>query len=232
MPTSLLETGQLNMTLPDPDPVAPTTDGKAVARNPDFTAARFFSEQPQRYLEIVRLRAEGMSGKAVARMLQCSRNLVAAIDKRESGTATVEHLKREASNRYRHIARLCSESLEEMLLDDDQTFEPRDLAILIGVLEDKAQLLSGGATSRVEVGDGRPGHEDVAAFFNELRRQHQERMGLGGENPRTGAPAGSEPRSIDAEVTVIPLDQGAAQQDVPGAGQADPGAPGDEGKDG
>lgn len=200
--TSLIEQDERQLRLLGDDQVALAEE--ELTRNPEFTAERFFSRFPYRYQEIVRLRAEGMSHMGIARIMKCSRNLVAAIERREAQTANVEHLKQSASSTYRHLARLSAERLEEMLLNEEQDLSPKDLGVLIGILEDKAQLLGGGPTSRHELTRGGHEHEELAEYLAALRRSHAERMGLGGESPAKGAPA-VDPvagaRTIEVEVS-------------------------------
>jgi len=180
---------------------------KELTRNPDFTAARFFQLQPQTYREIVRLRAENMSQKAISRLFKCSRNLVSAIDRRELGTESVEHIKREAKLSFQHLSKLTAERLRELLEDDDRAKKigAKDMGILIGVLEDKAALLGGGVTSRVEITQGSHGHEDLTDYLDRLRADATRRMGLSGENPQQrAAQPGADPvanaKPIDVEV--------------------------------
>jgi hypothetical protein len=152
-------------------------------RNPEFTGARFFQCHPREYQEIVALRAEAVPIATLARIYRVSRNTIAAIDERESRSVRVEQLKQHNSRAYNRLASLCRERAAELVLSlevadlsaSERIACGRVLAILMGVAEDKAQLLSGGATSRVEVSDPRA---SGAAFAEALAR-----MGFRGADP-------------------------------------------------
>ena len=149
-------------------------------RNPEFTGARFFQCRPREYQEIVALRAEAVPIAALAKIYRVSRNTIAAIDERESRSVRVEQLKQSNSRAYNRLASLCRERAAELVLSlevadlsaSERIACGRVFAILMGVAEDKAQLLSGGATARVEVTDPRASGQ---AFAEALAR-----MGFGG----------------------------------------------------
>jgi hypothetical protein len=139
-------------------------------RNPEFTAARFLQCRPEHYREIVMLRAELVPIATLARMYHVSRNTIAAIDEREGRTARVEQLKQRNAVSYNRLATICRERAQELVLSldsDEMTTSERIaagrvLAILMGVSEDKAQLLAGQATSRVETSDPRAAAAEFA----------------------------------------------------------------------
>jgi hypothetical protein len=166
------------------------------SRNPEFTAARFLQCRPQEYREITMLRAELVPIATLARMYKVSRNTIAAIDEREGRTLRVEHLKQHNARSYNRLATICRERAQELVLSVDvdkldageRIALGRVLAIMMGVAEDKAQLLAGQATSRAETSDPRA----AAAEFAEALA----RMGFGVED----AGAKGEPRAIEAEV--------------------------------
>ena len=177
----------------------------AEGRNPDFTAARFYAARPEAYREIVSLRAELVPIATIARMFKVSRNTVAAIDRRELHRSPVEHLKHSAALSYRHLARIGAEMLREILLDPDslETFRksPDKLSVMIAVLEDKAELLTGGATQRVEVVDGPRG--SAAQELLALAREHAAMMGIRAEFiGQKGAACGREGQAGDGGTDV------------------------------
>jgi len=156
-----------------------------------FTAARFFQMHPQEYREIVSLRAEGLSISACARLFSVSRHTVAAIDRRETSTESFIKQRDQAAYDYRRLARLGRERLEELLLDPENKPSAKDLAVMIGILEDKAQLLSGAPTQRIDLQDAAaPGHSSLVAHLKELRDQYDRSMGLEAGNPGPKAVAG------------------------------------------
>jgi hypothetical protein len=189
-------------------------------RNPEFTAARFLQIHPREYQEITMLRAELVPMATLARMYKVSRNTIAAIDEREGRSARVEQLKQGNARSYNRLATICRERAQELVLSvemqhlnaSERIALGRVLAIMMGVAEDKAQLLAGQATSRAEVTDPRA----AAAEFAEALA----RMGFGVEDRG----AKGEARAIEAEVGPArpaggaPADPGATDAGaVPGA---------------
>jgi hypothetical protein len=196
-----------------------------IGRNPEFTAARFLQIHPREYQEIMTLRAELVPIATLARMYHVSRNTIAAIDERASGNVRVEQLKQTNARAYNRLATICRERAQELVLSVDvdgmtngeRIAAGRVLAILMGVAEDKAQLLAGQATSRAEVGDPRAAAAEFAAALS--------RMGFGVADPgaKGAAPAGIEAARV-VEVEVGPASPvAAAAVDL---------APGDGGQDG
>jgi hypothetical protein len=176
-----------------------------IARNPEFTAARFLQIHPREYQEIVTLRAELVPIATLARMYKVSRNTIAAIDERSSGNVRVEQLKQTNARAYNRLATICRERAQELVLsvDVDQMTNAeriaagRVLAILMGVSEDKAQLLAGQATSRAEVGDPRAAAAEFAAALS--------RMGFGvADAGAKGEPAAGLDGARVVEVEVGP----------------------------
>jgi hypothetical protein len=145
------------------------------------------------YKLAVSLRAEGLSVKQTSKLLRISRNTITAIDRREAGTLTVEQYKREAVMKYRHLIGLTMERLEELLVDRDD-LQPRDIAVVLGVLEDKAQLLSGQPTGRLEITGSELSHDDLLDYVRSQRKIYEaecREMGNEGENGKqTRADAG------------------------------------------
>jgi DNA-binding transcriptional regulator YiaG len=183
-----------------------------------FTAARFFQQHPQEYREIVSLRAEGISIAACARLFSVSRHTVAAIDKRETSTESFIKQRDQAAYDYRRLARLGRERLEELLLDPENKPTAKDLAVMIGILEDKAQLLSGAPTQRVDLqAADAPSHAALVAHLKQLRDQYDRSMGLGSENRELKAVAG-ESRLVGlgdgTEAGALGTEQAAAAGDV------------------
>jgi hypothetical protein len=150
------------------------------ARNPEFTAARFFAQKPEVYGAICTLLGEGVSHSAIARALSVSRNTVAAIYRREYQSTPVEQSRLKACAEYGELAGLCRERARDMLLDDDQSFTPQGLGVLMGVAQDKAIALSGGVPIQVDVHVHR---DDLSELISRAR----EKMRLGEETRGTNA---------------------------------------------
>jgi transcriptional regulator with XRE-family HTH domain len=204
MADSLLDARHATQLLLTPSEPAPESHLPA-CRNPGFTGARFFAEHPEQYRAIAALRAEGLPAAEVARQCGVSRNTVAAIDRREAGAVTVEQDRKEALMRYRTLERLTSERLEELLLSDDLKLSPQQAAILIGVLRDKIQLVSGQATSRAEIVE-RPTAEGLAALLEAARRAARVGMDLAGQTDEQKGP-GAGGRVIEGEIVEGPQAQ-------------------------
>jgi hypothetical protein len=193
-------------------------------RNPDFTAARFLQCRPEHYREIVMLRAELVPMATLARMYHVSRNTIAAIDEREGRSARVEQLKQRNAISYNRLATICRERAQELVLSVDmerldageRIALGRVLAIMMGVAEDKAQLLAGQATSRVETSDPRAAAAEFAAAlarmgFGEGRAEQKAVDGVEVGPARAPGAAGAE--DLGAGVEPAAVESGA----VPGA---------------
>jgi hypothetical protein len=169
---SRLDTAQLEL-LPSSDQM----DGAVFAemeagrpsRNPEFTGARLFATKPDVYRQIVSLRCvEKLPLRRVAEILGVSQNTVDAVEKRERASASVEAQKEEAAGEYRDLGRLARERARHELLNTEK-IALRDLAVAGGIFDDKAQLLSGGATARVEFSRRDVADDDMSTFLQELR---------------------------------------------------------------
>ena len=111
----------------------------------EFTGERLVARRPETYRAIVRMLAEGLSGSSIARACQVSRNTVAAVREREG--YSIEQSKKELLATIRRGSQIAAERVVELL---PHIQNAKDAAITLAVLVDKAQLLSGEATSRVE----------------------------------------------------------------------------------
>ncbi len=111
----------------------------------EFTGERLIARRPETYRAIVRMLAEGLSGSSIARACQVSRNTVAAVREREG--YSIEQSKKELLATIRRGSQIAAERVVELL---PHIQNAKDAAITLAVLVDKAQLLSGEATSRVE----------------------------------------------------------------------------------
>jgi hypothetical protein len=183
-------------------------------RNPEFTAERYHKHHPEEY----RIMASLLFGDllpiaTVARMLGRSRNLVDAVYAREAQGKSVEHIKQQASREYRHIGKLGREALREYLLNlpEARKLDANQLgsmiqriSVAIGIADEKAELLSGGATARVEHVSGDAGHEGLMDYLKRLQAEYDQRMGSSGEN---GLAKGAIP--VDVEVGPSPIRPGA-----------------------
>ena len=111
----------------------------------EFTGERLLSRRPETYRAVVRMAAEGLSISATARALGVSRNTVAAVREREG--FTIEQSKKELLATIRRGSQIAAERVVELV---PHIQSAKDAAITLAVLVDKAALLAGEATSRIE----------------------------------------------------------------------------------
>ena len=111
----------------------------------EFTGERLLARRPETYRAVVRMLAEGLSGSSIARACQVSRNTVAAVREREG--YSIEQSKKELLATIRRGSQVAAERVVELI---PHIQNAKDAAITLAVLVDKAQLLAGEATSRVE----------------------------------------------------------------------------------
>lgn len=155
----------------------------------EFTGERLFARKPEIYRAIVSLTAEGLGIIRIGKLLSVSPNTVQAVRKREG--LPIDMVKKELADLAHAGAALALEGVLEDLSDPVKRGKigTRDKAVVAAVLVDKGQLLSGEATSRLEVSDIRtPDHDDFNRYVAGLRSAVPQ-TGLGGENPaQKGAP--------------------------------------------
>lgn len=157
----------------------------------EFTGARLFSSRPEVYKSIIALSAEGIGAIRIGKILGVSPNTVLAVRAREGGRIDIE--KTRVSLLSREAARMCVEGIIEMLSDPDQAADisARDKGVIAGILIDKAELLSGAPTTRIETTGAQT--QEVAEYLSWLKSEYAVRvspeMGLEGEKdcPNAGA---------------------------------------------
>ena len=134
----------------------------------EFTGARLFAQDEQRYLTVIHLLAEGLGPARIGKLLQVSPNTVRAIRDREHDS--IDQVKKQVATRCLHGAEMCTDGILERLDDEEsrKKVSLKDLAIVAGVLAEKHQLLTGGATSRTEfVPAARPTHDDFNRMLDD-----------------------------------------------------------------
>lgn len=136
----------------------------------EFTGARLFKQNPDLYRTIISLLAEGLGVIRIGKLLRVSPNTVMAVRDREP--EAIDIAKKRIADLARRGAQVCVEGIVEALLDPERRTKvsAKDMAIIAGVLVDKSELLSGGATVRIgHVGDGAQ-HIDFNEYIEQLRR--------------------------------------------------------------
>lgn len=156
----------------------------------EFTGDRFFLQQPAKYEAVVRLLASRVGVKTVARMVGCSVNTVRAVRRREG--ITVDTLREKT---VQALAEFVADA-SERLRDEVNDLPAAALAVPLGIATEKLQLLSGGATARVEVLQVAP-VDAFAAYIESLPAAEPAAIGLGAESaPQKGAAGAGESQAM------------------------------------
>jgi len=197
-----------------------------------FTADRLHEQRPVVYKAVVGLLAQNWSIRRIKALLGVHHYTIAAVREREAGSIDTQKLA--IGERALSAARLAVDSLVEALEDPEsaEKISARDRALSAAILVDKAQLLLGGATSRVEHVESVPDIEEYQRWLKTIPVE----MGLGegkaGQKaeatppaPRA-LPAGATERATDA--TVGATEQGSTAGPVGGSVAG----PGDQAGDG
>lgn len=175
---------------------------------PDYTAERLWKSYPEKYRMIVALSAEGIGVLRIGRLLKCGPATIQAVQDREGGQ--IEILRARLAGLARRGVQLCIEGLVEMLSDESKRkrIPARDMAIIAGILNQNAELLSGGATSRLEVVDrSAPTHEDFLHWIDslpqvtgaEVRTAGQKEPAANAAGPGSDGPGASAPAVVEDE---------------------------------
>jgi hypothetical protein len=152
----------------------------------EYTGDRFFSQRPADYKTAVDLLAAGAGVKTVARLVGCSVNTVRAIRRREG--FSVDTLREKT---VRALAEFVADA-SERLRDEVNDLPAAALAVPLGIATEKLQLLSGGATARVEVLQVAP-VDAFAAYIESLPAAEPAAIGLSAESaPQKGPPGAGE----------------------------------------
>jgi hypothetical protein len=129
-------------------------------RRGEFTAERLMESRPTIYRAIVDGLGQGLGVRQLCRAYRVSHHTVAAVMARES--AAVATLKERTVSVLRTFGRLAA----DRLLDEVDQIPIQSLPIALGIAVEKAELLSGGATSRIEHADSGPTHEDYLRMIS------------------------------------------------------------------
>jgi len=150
----------------------------------------------------VSLLAEGLGVIKIGKLLQVSPNTVMAVRDREGVSVDIE--KQEIAAVCRKGARLCTEAIVERLNDPiaRETIAVRDLAVSAGVLIDKSQVLTGGATARIEHVNSMPEHDDFNSYFEKMKCVEAESIGCGSEG--AGQKGVIEAEAVDHKMLCAP----------------------------
>jgi len=193
--------------------------------NGNFTGERLFSHNSEKYKAVVYLSAEGLGAIRIGKILGISPNTVLAVREREAPSIDIQ--KQQIAQRCRSAARLCLEAiLDQITRDSVDKIPVKDLGILLGILADKAELLSGGPTQRIEVTHG-VSHDDVEQYLMGLRRAAEKQKAVEAELVATDEPATAELTETAANRAPDEINH---VQDKPSAAILDSAIPYDPGK--
>lgn len=203
----LKKDNQLDLSLPEKYLVSSEKRG-------EFTGERLSERKPEIYRACVRLLGDGTPYLAIAKLLGISVNTIAAVKRKEQNS--IESIKKEQAEKYRLAGALAGERAIELLADDERAKEIplNQLAIASGIFTEKAELLSGGATSRVDWVQPAPAVDDFNAYLDGLR-DSAEVIELEDEN-NGFSPAKEKTKAVDSESS----DQDRAGESRPGGSQA------------
>lgn len=129
-------------------------------RRGEFTAERLMESRPTIYRAIVDGLGQGLGVRQLCRAYRVSHHTVAAVMSRES--QAVATLKERTVSVLRTFGRLAA----DRLLDEVDQIPIQSLPIALGIAVEKAELLSGGATSRIEHADSGPTHDDYLRMIS------------------------------------------------------------------
>ena len=170
-------------------------------RRGEFTAERLMESRPTIYRAIVDGLGQGLGVRQLCRAYRVSHHTIAAVMSRES--QAVATLKERTVSVLRTFGRLAA----DRLLDEVDQIPIQSLPIALGIAVEKAELLSGGATSRIEHIEG-PTHEDYMKLITGqvIEAEILPATGLSGED-------------VSIKGTAEPLEvQAGALEVVPAAG--------------
>jgi hypothetical protein len=129
-------------------------------RRGEFTAERLMESRPTIYRALVDGLGQGLGVRQLCRAYRVSHHTVAAVMARES--VAVATLKERTVSVLRTFGRLAA----DRLLDEVDQIPIQSLPIALGIAVEKAELLAGGATSRIEHTESGPTHEDYIRMIS------------------------------------------------------------------
>lgn len=129
-------------------------------RRGEFTAERLMESRPTIYRAIVDGLGQGLGVRQLCRAYRVSHHTVAAVMARESQAVATQ--KERTVSVLRTFGRLAA----DRLLDEVDQIPIQSLPIALGIAVEKAELLAGGATSRIEHTESGPTHDDYLRMIS------------------------------------------------------------------
>lgn len=140
-----------------------TEEWRGMEKGGTFTGERLFQQRPEAYRGIVQAVGSGMGIRATAKAFSVSTNTVYAVMEREG--VAIDTIKQETLKHLNRAAAVGAERLADAL--ESSPAKMGELAVALGIVVDKMQLLGGEPTSRVEHRTV-PAHEDINRFLESL----------------------------------------------------------------
>jgi hypothetical protein len=129
-----------------------------------YTGERLAKEKPEIYQAIVRMLAAGMSIRQIQRFLNVHHRTVAAVEEREM--PAVDAFRTKLTTRVAVALKAVTDELTDSILEDKM--KPGELSYAFGTLFDRYQLLTGGATVRIENVQVEDVHAQLEKYLDEL----------------------------------------------------------------
>jgi hypothetical protein len=163
------------------------------------TGERLHDQHPDVYQRVVAMLGQGAAIREIKRQLGVHHRTIQAVAIREG--QTIDTMRRELGARSLGVAGLALEALEERIIGGG--VKPAELSMAVGILIDKGQLLTGGATGRVERIERHQVEREIDAFLDDVETIEGEII------PDTGL-SGSDILQIEASVPGDPAGLGGA----------------------
>jgi hypothetical protein len=175
-------------------------------RRGEFTAERLMESRPTIYRALVDGLGQGLGVRQLCRAYRVSHHTVAAVMARES--QAVATLKERTVSVLRTFGRLAA----DRLLDEVDQIPIQSLPIALGIAVEKAELLAGGATSRIEHTESGPTHDDyIRMISGKVIEAEVVPIGLEGEEvAQKSADPGAAVQAGGAAVQAGPFEVSAA----------------------
>jgi len=146
------------------------------ANNADYTAKQYKKHNPKMYAAVVLMRCvERVPVLLISKALKISQATIAAIERAEMYSKDADELRAHAAVEWRQMSDMARQRAMTKLLDEnDNSMRLVELAQTAVMAEEKAELLTGGATQRVAQVTLSISPEDYEARIKRLLEQKKE----------------------------------------------------------
>lgn len=143
----------------------------------EFTGERLRERKPEVYQLVIRMIAEGLSTRSIARACSVSPNTVEAV--RRTERISIDAQKQELLAMTRSAARLTLERVIELA----PSMKPGEASVAFGIVTEKMLLLGGEATTIVGTTSDKMKHASFNDLIDSLPQADVTEIGSSGENP-------------------------------------------------